>query len=111
MRHLIRSAALAAAVLVTISCGSDVTIVPVVPGGPGGPGPGSSGTTRTLLTDAPFPYDRVARVDLYVVSVSGSLSPDTSATAGGNFMTLASPNRRINVLALNGGLTDELGQA
>src|SRR5207248_51777 len=71
---------------------------------------GSEGpATRTLLTDAPFPYDRIARVDLFVVSVSGSLSPDTGATAGGNFVTLASPNRRINVLALQGGATDELG--
>jgi len=102
MRPLTRSVALVATVLAAISCGSDVTVVPVT---------NSSGTTRTLLTDAPFPYDRVARVDLYVVSVSGSLSPDTSATAGGNFMTLATPNRRINVLALNGGLTDELGRA
>ena len=102
MRPLTRSLALVATVLAAISCGSDVTVIPVS---------NSSGTTRTLLTDAPFPYDRVARVDLYVVSVSGSLSPDTSATSGGNFMTLATPNRRINVLALNGGLTDELGRA
>ena len=65
--------------------------------------------TRTLLTDSPFPYDRVARVDLYIVSVSASLSADTMATAGGDFMILATPNRRINVLALQGGVTDELG--
>jgi hypothetical protein len=54
--------------------------------------------TRTLLTDAPFPYDRVARVDLFIVSVSASLSPDTGSAAV--FVTLAAPNRRINVLAL-----------
>jgi hypothetical protein len=70
----------------------------------------ASGTTRTLLTDDPFPYSRVARVDLFVVSVSASLSPDTSAGAAG-FVTLASPNRLINVLALQRGLTDELGAA
>lgn len=68
-------------------------------------------TTRTLLTDAPFPFDRVARVDLYVVSVSASLSADTSGTSGGTFMTVATPNRRINVLALQGGVTDELGRS
>jgi hypothetical protein len=107
MPSLTRAVFLVATALAAISCGSDVTIVPVKDD----PVPDSTGTTRTLLTDAPFPYDRVARVDLYVVSVSGSLSPDTSATAGGNFMTLATPNRRINVLALNGGLTDELGRA
>lgn len=69
-------------------------------------------TTRTLLTDDPFPYDRVARVDLYIVSVSASLSADTSAASGGGeFVTLAAPHRKINVLALQGGLTDELGTA
>jgi hypothetical protein len=71
----------------------------------------TAGSTSTLLTDAPFPYDRVARVDLFVVSVSASLNPDTSATAGGSFFTLATPNRRINVLALQNGITDELGKA
>jgi hypothetical protein len=71
----------------------------------------SGGTTSTLLTDAPFPYDRVARVDLFVVSVSASLSPDTSATQGGSFFTLATPNRRINVLGLQNGATDELGKS
>lgn len=63
--------------------------------------------TVTLLTDSPFPFDRIARVDLYVVNVSASLSADT--TSGGNFVTLATPNRRINVLALQNGVTDELG--
>jgi Domain of unknown function (DUF4382) len=66
------------------------------------------GVVHTFLTDAPFPYDRIARVDLYVVNVSASLTPDTGST--GNFITLASPNRRINVLALQNGLTEQLGQ-
>ncbi|HEX8942080.1 MAG TPA: DUF4382 domain-containing protein [Gemmatimonadaceae bacterium] len=87
-----------ALLLVTSSC-SDATSA------------SSAGTTSTLLTDAPFPFDRVARVDLYVVSVSASLSPDTSSTQGGSFFTLATPNRRINVLALQGGITDELGKS
>ena len=55
----------------------------------------------------PFPFDRVERVDLYVVSVSGSLSADTSAA--GSFVTLATPNRTIDLLALQNGVTDELG--
>ncbi len=63
--------------------------------------------THTLLTDDPFPYDRVARVDLYIVSVSASVSADTGA--GGSFMTLATPNRRINLMDLQNGATDELG--
>jgi len=63
--------------------------------------------TRTYLTDSPFPYWRVARVDLWVVNVSASLSADTGANA--HFVTLASPNRRINVLALQNGGEVELG--
>jgi hypothetical protein len=67
-----------------------------------------TGSTRTLLADDPFPYDRVARVDLYVVSVSASLVPDTGTANG--FVTLATPGRRINVLELQNGVTDELGK-
>jgi hypothetical protein len=69
-----------------------------------------TGTTHTLLTDDPFPYYRVARVDLFIVSVSASMSPDTLGSANG-FVTLATPNRSVNVLALQNGLTDELGSA
>lgn len=69
---------------------------------------GNNGKTRTLLTDAPFPFDRVARVDVYVVSISGSVAADTSA-GNADFVTMATPNRRINLLALQGGVTDELG--
>jgi hypothetical protein len=54
----------------------------------------SGNVTHTLITDAPFPFHRVARVDLYIVSVSASLSPDTGA--GGSFVTLATPKRRVN---------------
>ena len=70
--------------------------------------PLSGNLTRTLLSDSPFPFSRVARVDVFVVSVSASLTPDTSSTAGG-FVTLATPNRRINLLNLQNGATDELG--
>lgn len=70
-------------------------------------GAAPANATRILLTDDPFPYSRVARVDLYFVSVSGSLSPDTGSA--GTFVTLATPNRRIDLLGLQGGVTDELG--
>jgi hypothetical protein len=67
-----------------------------------------TGSSHVLLTDGPFPYDRLARVDLYIVSVSASLSADTSA-GGGSFVTLVTPNRRFDVLALQNGATAELG--
>jgi hypothetical protein len=68
-----------------------------------------TGSSHVLLTDGPFPYDRLARVDLYIVSVSASLSTDTAAGAGGGFVTLVTPNRRFDVLALQNGATAELG--
>jgi hypothetical protein len=95
MRFL-NSTALIATLLLP-ACGTDTG--PLVGGG--------NDPTRTLLTDDPFPYDRVERVDLYVVSVSGSLSPDTSGS--GTFETLATPHRLINLLALQNGMTDQLG--
>ena len=89
---------LLATVLGAVACGGD-----------NGQPAATTRASRVLLTDGPFPFDRIARVDLYVVSLSGSLNADTSATAGGDFVTLASPHRLINVLALQNGITDELG--
>lgn len=74
---------------------------------------GTRGTytqTRTYLMDAPFPYYRVARVELYVVSVSASLVPDTSQSST-SFVTLATPHRLIDVLDLQNGKAEELGVA
>jgi hypothetical protein len=89
---------LLATVLGAVACGGD-----------NGQPVATTRASRILLTDGPFPFDRIARVDLYVVSLSGSLNADTSAKAGGDFVTLASPHRLINVLALQNGITDELG--
>jgi hypothetical protein len=71
--------------------------------------PQSGPVSRVLLTDAPFPYIWIDRVDLFVVSVSVSIDADTGAS--GDFVTVATPNRLINVMALRNGLTDELGAA
>lgn len=69
---------------------------------------GSFAETRTYLMDAPFPYHRVAKVELYVLSVSGSLAPDTSQSST-SFVTLAAPHRLIDVLDLQNGKAEELG--
>ena len=95
MRSIRSMGAVAALVLPLITCDTYV-------------GTSVTNITRTYITDSPFPYYRVARVDLYIVSVSASLSPDTSASSS-TFVTLATPNRKINVLALQNGLHDELG--
>src|SRR5262245_43127707 len=69
------------------------------------------GPTTFRLTDAPFPYDRVARVALFVVRVSASWAGDTSAAASNDFGTVANVNRKINLLTLEGGLSELLGTA
>ena len=94
-------------ILRTIRSVSALTLLVAACDNGGGAVAPSANATHTLITDAPFPFHRVARVDLYVVSVSASLSPDTGA--GGSFVTLATPKRRINLLALQNGVTDELG--
>ena len=67
-------------------------------------------TTKVLLTDAPFPFDSIARVDIYVVSVAAS-TEDTVASPGTmTWVTLAEPKRRFNLLELQQGNTSELGQ-
>ncbi len=82
-------------------------LAPVACSVQGGQGPPADNSTRVLLTDAPFPFDRVERVDLHFVSVSGSIGADTSA--GSPFVTLATPGRRVNLLELQNGITEELG--
>lgn len=73
--------------------------------------PHTAGISHVLLTDDPFPYYRLQRVDMYVVSVAASLSADTGGvdSPGGEFVTIATPERRINLLGLQNGVTDELG--
>lgn len=105
MRALMIAAVVAA--LIPQACENEPTAIPAEPIANDSTAQTSANATHILLTDDPFPYDRVARVDVYVVNVSVSLSPDTSSA--GSFVTVATPNRRINVLDLQGGDTDELG--
>ena len=37
-----------------------------------------AGPTQVFLIDAPFPYDQVARVDVYIVRVAAGTSADTT---------------------------------
>jgi hypothetical protein len=81
----------------------------------------ANGTMAVQLTDAAFPTDSVARVDLFVVrvdarvaaadsSAAASGAPDDSATMNG-WTTLASPGESINLLAYQNGAALPLGQA
>ena len=64
--------------------------------------------TTVELTDSPFPYDSVARVDIYIVSIAVRNAPDTS-TSGTGWITVAEPRARFDLIGLSGGVTDTLG--
>jgi hypothetical protein len=70
----------------------------------GGP---ASGRTQILLTDSPFPYDRIARVAVHIVRVQVAQSPDSLTQ---NWVTVAEPNRTIDLLELQSGATTVLGE-
>jgi hypothetical protein len=65
------------------------------------------GATQVFLTDAPFPYDQVDRVDVYIVRVAAGTSPDTTGSGPG---VIAAPHRAYNLLALGNGATAKLGE-
>lgn len=66
---------------------------------------------RVLMTDAPFPFDTVQSVDVYVVSIAASTEPDTGGSADSmSWVTITAPRRRINLLALQQGTTAVLGE-
>ena len=65
------------------------------------------GPTQVFLIDAPFPYDQVARVDVYIVRVAAGTSADTTDTGPG---VIATPHRTYNLLALGNGAAAKLGE-
>ncbi len=78
----------------------------------------SSGTGTGLLTvrltDAPFPFSEVARVDVFVVRVDAKTVSTTEEDAAdetnhGGWTTVATPNALVNLLDLGGGRTMNLG--
>src|SRR5439155_5113494 len=66
-----------------------------------------AGPTQVFLIDAPFPYDQVARVDVYIVRVAAGTNPDTVGTGPG---VIAAPHRAYNLLALGNGAAAKLGE-
>jgi Carboxypeptidase regulatory-like domain/Domain of unknown function (DUF4382) len=67
-----------------------------------------AGATKAYLIDAPFPYDQVARVDIYFVSVVASSNPDTLGIGGPG--SIATPHRAYNLLELGNGSAAKLGE-
>jgi hypothetical protein len=67
-----------------------------------------SGRSQVLLTDAPFPYDRIARVDVHIVRVQTAATADTT-DPNQEWTTIVEPNRTVNLLELQSGQTTVLG--
>jgi hypothetical protein len=80
---------------------------------------GNTGTLVVRMTDAPFPFDSVARVDVHVLRIearaddateSEASDVDEDASAGG-WRTVAAPDASFDLLTLRGGTVANLGQA
>ena len=99
IRHMLTISA----ALGVLSCAGD---------GPAGPDfPGLDGMTRIYLTDAPFPYDQVERVDVFIVSIAATTEADTgSGVDESAWVTVATPERRFNLLDLQDGTVALLGE-
>lgn len=73
--------------------------------------PNNPRATRVLITDAPFPFDTVESVDIYFISISASMEPDTGNDAGSmHWVPIVEPHRQINLLSLQRGDTALLGE-
>ncbi len=70
----------------------------------------TNGLTRILLTDAPFPFDQVSRVDVFVVSVAATTSADTTSLAE-TWVTVVEPRTTFNLLELQSGTTTLIGES
>jgi hypothetical protein len=88
--------------LLTLAGCTSAEIGPSVPGG--------DGKTSIYLTDSPFPFDEVTRVDIHVKDIALSPAVDTS-DGSPEWVTVASPDRTFNLLDLQNGSTALLGEA
>jgi Domain of unknown function (DUF4382)/Carboxypeptidase regulatory-like domain len=70
---------------------------------------GGDGKTAVFLTDAPFPFDGISRVDIHIVDIAMSTQMDTSDASP--WVSVAHPDRGFNLLELQGGSTALLGEA
>ena len=73
-----------------------------------------SGKLTVQMTDAPFPYSEVAAVNVFVVRIDARTADATTAEAENSastsgWTTIATPNRVINLMSLQGGVTTNLG--
>ena len=81
----------------------------------------TQGTLTVKLTDDPFTFDSVSRVDLYIARVDGrkaavdsaskadTTNPGTNTDPNAGWVKLAEPKARFNLVALQQGTTVDLG--
>lgn len=73
----------------------------------------STGKLTVKMTDAPFPFAEVSRVDMFVVRIDARTTTasdaETTDASSSGWTTIASPNAAINLLSLQGGVTTNLG--
>ena len=68
------------------------------------------GRTSVYITDSPFPYQAIARVDVHVVRLEASTNSDTlPGSSGPEWVTLVEPRRTVNLLEYQRGATTLLG--
>ena len=80
--------------------------------GPASAPPPAPQSTNVVLTDAPFPFDTVQSVNVYIISVSVSTEADTGSNADNvTWVPVTEPHRQINLLELQQGDTALLGGA
>lgn len=70
---------------------------------------GGKPMVQVLLTDAPFPYGDVAEVTVHVVRVEAAALFDSSGT-GDPWVTIAEPDRAVDLLDLQQGTSTVLGE-
>lgn len=75
----------------------------------------NTGKLTVRMTDAPFPFAEVSRVDMFVVRIDARTTTasdaETTDASSSGWTTIASPNAAINLLSLQGGVTTNLGTA
>jgi hypothetical protein len=70
-----------------------------------------SSRTQVFITDSPFPYDAVARVDIHIVRIDASATLDTTGLDPAVWVPVVEPRRTVNLLELTAGTKSLLGEA
>jgi hypothetical protein len=109
MQRRLLGAAAAGALLLFTGCGDSTAA--------------STATLRVMLTDAPFPFDQVARADVHVMRIDAKMEDSDESEVARldgdepenrdprrGWVTIATPDQSYDLLELQNGRTANLGQ-